>query len=77
MPEMTGTQFCEALRKHFPNLPILLITGYGGTLIAARATSAGVTRMLRKPLQRSELALALNELLALENHHISFVGDIL
>ena len=63
MPGLTGTQLTHALREQAPQLPVLLISGYGGALLASRAAVAGVTRVLAKPLQRTELARALAELL--------------
>ena len=63
MPGLTGTQLTEALREHAPNLPVLLVSGYGGALLAQRAGVVGVTRVLAKPLQRANLAQALAELL--------------
>jgi len=63
MPGLSGTQLTEALRAQSPHLPVLLVSGYGGALLASRAATAGVTRVLSKPLQRTELARALAELL--------------
>jgi signal transduction histidine kinase len=63
MPVLTGTELTRELRATRPGLPILLVTGYGGALLAARAAEAGITRLLSKPLQRAELARALEELL--------------
>lgn len=63
MPGLTGTQLVESLRADAPNVPALLVTGYGGALLAQRAVAAGVTRVLSKPLQRAELAQALAEVL--------------
>ena len=63
MPLLSGTQLTEALRAIAPDLPVLLISGYGGALLSARAAAAGVTRLLSKPLQRADLARALAELL--------------
>ncbi len=63
MPGLSGTRLTEALRQQAPQLPVLLVSGYGGALLASRATAAGVTRVLTKPLQRAELARALAELL--------------
>ena len=63
MPVLTGTQLTRELRIARPDLPVLLVTGYGGALLASRAVEAGVTRLLSKPLQRAELARALEELL--------------
>lgn len=63
MPGLTGTQLTEALRVHAPHLPVLLLSGYGGALLAQRASAAGVRRVLSKPVQRAPLAHALSELL--------------
>jgi len=63
MPGLTGTQLTQALRQHAPHLPVLLVSGYGGALLAQRASAAGVNRVLAKPLQRARLAEALAELL--------------
>ena len=64
MPALTGTQLTEALRAIAPQLPVLLVSGYGGPQLAARAAAVGVTRVLAKPLQRGELAQALDQLLS-------------
>ena len=63
MPGLCGTQLTRALRSFAPDLPVLLLTGFGGASLTDRAIAAGVTRVLSKPLQRADLARALNELL--------------
>lgn len=63
MPELSGTGLTQALRAFEPHLPVLLISGYGGGLLAQRAAAAGVSRVLAKPLQRADLARALADLL--------------
>jgi CheY-like chemotaxis protein len=63
MPGMSGTALTAALRQQLPELPVLLISGYGGALLASRGTAAGVTRVLAKPLKRAEVAQALADLL--------------
>ena len=63
MPALSGTQLTQALRSFAPDLPVLLVSGHGGALLAQRAAAAGVTRVLAKPLQRVVLARALAELL--------------
>jgi CheY-like chemotaxis protein len=63
MPGLSGTRLTEALREHAPELPVLLVSGYGGALLASRLAAAGMTRVLTKPLQRAELARVLAELL--------------
>lgn len=63
MPGLTGTQLTQALRQRAPHVPVLLVSGYGGALLAQRAGAVGVTRLLAKPLQRNDLARALAEVL--------------
>ena len=63
MPGMTGIQLTAAMRQMGSRVPVLLVSGHGGTSLAERAASAGVHRVLAKPLQRSELIRALNEVL--------------
>jgi signal transduction histidine kinase/CheY-like chemotaxis protein len=63
MPGLSGTQLTEALRAFAPQLPVLLVSGYGGALLAQRAAAAGVSRVLSKPLQRADLAQSLADLL--------------
>jgi signal transduction histidine kinase len=63
MPGLTGTQLAEALRENGLDMPVLLVSGYGGALLAHRAASAGVSRVLAKPLRRADLARALSEVL--------------
>jgi signal transduction histidine kinase len=63
MPRMTGIELTEAMREMGVRIPVLLVSGHGGALLAERAAAAGVRRVLAKPLQRRDLARALNEVL--------------
>ena len=67
MPGLTGTQLTQNLIQAFgpqgPHLPVLLVSGYGGALLAQRAVAAGVSKVLTKPLRRADLANALAALL--------------
>jgi CheY-like chemotaxis protein len=64
MPGLSGTRMTQMLRPFAPQLPVLLVSGYGGVSLAQRAAAAGVTRVLAKPLHSADLARALAELLA-------------
>lgn len=64
MPGLSGTQLAEEVRTLRPDLPVLLLSGYGGPQLEARAREAGVHRLLAKPLQRDALARALAEALS-------------
>ncbi|MEM7220355.1 MAG: ATP-binding protein [Pseudomonadota bacterium] len=57
MPDMTGTEFARELKAIAPNLPIVLITGFG--LDAASAASSLFVQVLEKPLTATRLAEAL------------------
>ena len=65
MPELTGTDLAREIRRLRPEVPIVLMSGYGGTQLTARAASHGVTEVLRKPLQSRELAETLARVLEL------------
>jgi signal transduction histidine kinase/ActR/RegA family two-component response regulator len=56
MPGMTGTQLAAALRAIRPDLPILLMTGYGGPVEALRPD---VREILKKPLLSADIARAI------------------
>lgn len=64
MPELAGTEFAREISTMRPGMPILLMSGHGGPYLAERAGAAGVSEVLRKPLQRRDLAEALATLLA-------------
>jgi CheY-like chemotaxis protein len=59
MPGLTGTELAGALRKRRPDLPIVLMSGYTGPRLAERARGAGVTEILKKPVQSRDIAGAL------------------
>lgn len=59
MPGLNGTELAERVRTLRPDLPVLLLSGYGGPQLEARAREAGVREVLAKPLQGARLARAL------------------
>jgi signal transduction histidine kinase/CheY-like chemotaxis protein len=63
MPELVGTEFVRRIRSLRPSIPILLMSGHGDALLAARAAAAGVDEVLHKPLHGREIAEALARLL--------------
>jgi CheY-like chemotaxis protein len=56
MPHMTGTELAEAIRAEWPNLPIVLATGYD-ELPEANAELP----MLAKPFRQKELTQAITD----------------
>jgi FixJ family two-component response regulator len=65
MPELTGTDLAREIRRLRPDVPIVLMSGYGGTQLTTRAARHGVNDVLRKPLQSRELAETLARVLEL------------
>jgi PAS domain S-box-containing protein len=63
MPDLVGTELAQAIRRLRPNIPIILMTGYGGTQLANRAADIGLSEVLRKPLHRRDLADSLARVL--------------
>ena len=63
MPGLSGTQLARALRRRRADLPIVLVSGYTGPMLAERALAAGVTEILKKPFQSREIASALARVL--------------
>ena len=59
MPDLTGTELAREFRRYRPHLPIILMSGHGGTQLAKVAAAVGVNELLRKPLQRRDLAESL------------------
>jgi signal transduction histidine kinase/ActR/RegA family two-component response regulator len=59
MPELPGTELAREISTIRPGALILLMSGHGGPYLAERAAAAGVGEVLRKPLQRRELAESL------------------
>jgi len=63
MPGLSGTQLARALRSRRADLPIVLISGYTGPMLSERAFAAGITEILKKPVQSREIASALARVL--------------
>ena len=64
MPDMPGTELLAQLRRLRPDLPAVLVSGYGGPDLQAQAAAAGVQAILTKPLHATELAASLASILA-------------
>ncbi|HEX4331694.1 MAG TPA: cache domain-containing protein [Usitatibacter sp.] len=64
MPGLTGTELAHAARKARPGLPVVLVSGYTSAPADELAAGAGITEVLRKPVQSRDLAAALARALA-------------
>ncbi len=59
MPRMSGTALATRLREIRPDIPILLMSGFGGPELAHKARRAAVHALLKKPLRSRDLAQAI------------------
>jgi CheY-like chemotaxis protein len=63
MPGITGTTLASRVRHHRPELPIILVSGYSGSVLRQQALAAGISELLTKPLQSREIATTLARVL--------------
>jgi PAS domain S-box-containing protein len=56
MPELVGTDLAREIRRLRPDIPIVLMSGYSGAQLHERASAIGIREVLRKPLQRKDIA---------------------
>lgn len=62
MPDIDGLKILKVIKRQYPNLPVLVITGYGDVGMELEAVSEYNTGYLDKPFEISELVEALEEL---------------
>jgi DNA-binding response OmpR family regulator len=64
MPNISGVGLISIIKKKFPELPVIAITGWGEHP-EALATEAQANRVLEKPFDLSELDTVIRELLSI------------
>jgi CheY-like chemotaxis protein len=67
MPDLPGTELAREIWRIRPNVPIIVMTGYGGSQLTHKATEMGVNALLRKPLHRRDLAESLARVFQLKS----------
>ncbi len=63
MPKLEGTAFIRKIREFNHSIPVIMISAYMGDAEIRQAAKVGVTRILKKPFQVSELILELEKVL--------------
>jgi len=63
MPGMTGFDLLPLLRREFPDVPVLLVTAFGGRWIESSALRLGAASYLEKPFRLSQLREVVDSLL--------------
>jgi signal transduction histidine kinase/CheY-like chemotaxis protein len=64
MPDMSGWEVAETIRRERPDLPVALITGWGTSLDEADAKRRGISAVVHKPFEIDELLRTATRLLA-------------
>lgn len=60
MPGMTGIELCQHILARRPEVPVIVISAFGGTETAVASIAAGAYDFINKPFDIDTLALALN-----------------
>lgn len=63
MPRMDGLELLIEVKRRWPWLPVLVVTGYGDVPMAVRALRAGAADFIEKPLDRDAFLDAVDKLL--------------
>jgi len=63
MPKTDGMELLQIVRDHYPELDVMMITGYASIESAVRATKLGAAGYLPKPFTPEELSQATEKLL--------------
>ncbi len=63
MPGMDGIETLKEIKKNYPTLPVIMITGHGSIEAAVDATKAGAFDFLEKPLSIDRVIVTINNAL--------------
>ena len=63
MPNMTGTDLAERVKDIRPNIPLILLTGFGSAISPEKASEVGFGDYLLKPMASRDLSRAVNRAL--------------
>lgn len=64
MPGMDGLETLKEIKKAYPEIPVVIITGHGNIETAIKATKAGAFDLIEKPLSFDKIAFAINRALS-------------
>jgi CheY-like chemotaxis protein len=62
MPGMDGLQLLEAVKKRFPDMPVMMVTAYGDDERRQRASTLGAAEFITKPVDFDILKAQLQQL---------------
>jgi DNA-binding response OmpR family regulator len=64
MPGITGLDLLPVLHREFPQVPVVLVTAFGGRQVAASALRLGAASYLEKPFKLAQLRDAVDGLVS-------------
>ena len=64
MPGLTGLDLLPVLHREFPQVPVVLVTAFGGRQVAASALRLGAASYLEKPFKLAQLRDAIDGLVS-------------
>ena len=62
MPEMDGLTLLQEIRRRFPSILVIMLTGHGGVREAVKATQLGAIDFLEKPIEVNALRVRIGQL---------------
>jgi signal transduction histidine kinase/ActR/RegA family two-component response regulator len=77
MPDLAGTDLVNLIRELRPDTPVVLMSGYAGARLLDRARTVGVTAVLRKPLQRRDIADTFGRIFGAEPRATTRVSSVI
>jgi CheY-like chemotaxis protein len=66
MPDISGWEVAATIRRHRPDVPIVLVTGWGTTLSKEEVERSGVCAVVHKPFEIQELLDTTDKVLRLD-----------
>lgn len=75
MPEMDGLQAAQCLSREFPEVAVVIVTGYADFGYAQKAIQYGVKDYITKPIQRDAIRKALDRILTARSRNENIIRN--
>ncbi|HSF31839.1 MAG TPA: sigma-54 dependent transcriptional regulator [Candidatus Tectomicrobia bacterium] len=66
MPELSGVELLQAVKRHDPRLEVILMTGYGTIPTAVEAMRLGAADYITKPFDKTEILAVVEKILTVK-----------
>ncbi len=67
MPDLSGVELLQAVKRHDPSIDIIIMTGYGTVHNAVQAMKLGAADYITKPFDKEEILAAVEKLLTIKD----------